>query len=172
VWPIKRVLTLVGQGSGCKVRVGDAQVGRYHCGLLRTASGLWVIDLRVSGGVTVNREPVRWGRLGHGDRLLVGDTLLSVRYDPAPGPAPPPEPEAAAPAVPAPAALPAGETEPAGALREEAERLRQEVLWPRTALPHLARPEFVRGAVCFLASDDAAYVTGQTLAVDGGWLAL
>jgi gluconate 5-dehydrogenase len=55
---------------------------------------------------------------------------------------------------------------------KEAERLRQEVLWPRTALPHLARPEWVRGAVCFLASDDACYVTGQTLAVDGGWLAL
>jgi NAD(P)-dependent dehydrogenase (short-subunit alcohol dehydrogenase family) len=55
---------------------------------------------------------------------------------------------------------------------DEAERLRQEVLWPRTALPHLARPEWVRGAVCFLASDDACYVTGQTLAVDGGWLAL
>ena len=54
----------------------------------------------------------------------------------------------------------------------EAERLRQEVLWPRTALPELARPEYVRGAVCFLASEDSRYVTGHTLAVDGGWLAL
>jgi NAD(P)-dependent dehydrogenase (short-subunit alcohol dehydrogenase family) len=53
----------------------------------------------------------------------------------------------------------------------EAERLRQEVLWPRTALPELPKPEYVRGAVCFLASDDARYVTGHTLAVDGGWLA-
>jgi NAD(P)-dependent dehydrogenase (short-subunit alcohol dehydrogenase family) len=66
-------------------------------------------------------------------------------------------------------------TEMSGAMfgdDEEAERLRREVLWPRTALPHLAQPEWVRGAVCFLASDDACYVTGQTLAVDGGWLAL
>jgi NAD(P)-dependent dehydrogenase (short-subunit alcohol dehydrogenase family) len=53
-----------------------------------------------------------------------------------------------------------------------AERLRQEVLWPKTALPELARPEWIRGAACFLASDDSRYVTGQTLAVDGGWLAL
>ena len=55
---------------------------------------------------------------------------------------------------------------------EPAERLRQEVLWPKTALPELAKAEWIRGAVCFLASDDACYITGQTLAVDGGWLAL
>lgn len=31
-------------------------------------------------------------------------------------------------------------------------------------------PEDVTGAVLFLASEDAAYITGQTIAVDGGWL--
>ncbi|GED10738.1 SDR family NAD(P)-dependent oxidoreductase [Cellulosimicrobium cellulans] len=31
-------------------------------------------------------------------------------------------------------------------------------------------PQDVTGPVLFLASDDAAYVTGQTLVVDGGWL--
>jgi NAD(P)-dependent dehydrogenase (short-subunit alcohol dehydrogenase family) len=55
---------------------------------------------------------------------------------------------------------------------DEAEQLRQEVLWPKTALPELPRPEWIRGAACFLASDDSRYVTGQTLAVDGGWLSL
>ena len=29
----------------------------------------------------------------------------------------------------------------------------------------------VAGAVAYLAGDEAAYVTGQVLAVDGGWLA-
>jgi gluconate 5-dehydrogenase len=42
---------------------------------------------------------------------------------------------------------------------------------PRTALPMFAEKEWIRGAACFLASDDAIYITGHTLAVDGGWLA-
>jgi NAD(P)-dependent dehydrogenase (short-subunit alcohol dehydrogenase family) len=33
---------------------------------------------------------------------------------------------------------------------------------------HAAQPEDIAGVVSFLASDDAAYVTGQTIAVDGG----
>ena len=38
----------------------------------------------------------------------------------------------------------------------------------RVALGRLGRPEEIAAAVGYLASDDAAYVTGQTLVVDGG----
>ena len=42
----------------------------------------------------------------------------------------------------------------------------------RTPLGRLGRPEEIAGVALFLASDDAAYVTGKTLYVDGGRLGL
>jgi NAD(P)-dependent dehydrogenase (short-subunit alcohol dehydrogenase family) len=56
-----------------------------------------------------------------------------------------------------------------GAMTDD--RIRETVIEPRTALPELAENEWIRGALCFLVSEDAHYVTGHTLAVDGGWLA-
>jgi NAD(P)-dependent dehydrogenase (short-subunit alcohol dehydrogenase family) len=35
----------------------------------------------------------------------------------------------------------------------------------------VGRPEDVAAAIAFLASDDAGYITGTTLVIDGGWLA-
>ena len=51
------------------------------------------------------------------------------------------------------------------------EKLVENLIRPRTALPMLAENEWIRGAACFLASEDAKYITGHTLAVDGGYLA-
>ncbi len=44
-------------------------------------------------------------------------------------------------------------------------------LLAKIPLHRMGRPEEVSAAVVFLASDEASYVTGATLYVDGGWLA-
>ncbi len=41
----------------------------------------------------------------------------------------------------------------------------------RTPWPRLGRPEDVASAVLFLASEEASYITGANLMVDGGWMA-
>lgn len=41
----------------------------------------------------------------------------------------------------------------------------------RTPWPRLGRPQDVANAVLFLASDEASYITGENLMVDGGWMA-
>jgi 3-oxoacyl-[acyl-carrier protein] reductase len=48
------------------------------------------------------------------------------------------------------------------------EDLRQSIV-ARTPLDRFAEPEEIAAPVVFLASDAASFVTGECLAVDGGW---
>jgi NAD(P)-dependent dehydrogenase (short-subunit alcohol dehydrogenase family) len=41
----------------------------------------------------------------------------------------------------------------------------------RTPLPRLGHPQDVANAALFLASDEATFITGENLMVDGGWMA-
>jgi len=50
--------------------------------------------------------------------------------------------------------------------------IRLESILSEIPLGRLATPDEIAGTVLFLASPDAAYITGQTIVVDGGWSVL
>jgi len=62
------------------------------------------------------------------------------------------------------------ETELTKGMRES--KIISEDLLGKTPMRRFGKPEEIVGAAIYLASDASSYVTGQTLFVDGGWLAL
>jgi pSer/pThr/pTyr-binding forkhead associated (FHA) protein len=80
-WQVRRVLTLVGSSPKCKLQLVDPRVSRYHCSLLRTPLGTWVIDLMGRGGVRVNDARVRFARLYDGDELQIGIVKVRIECD-------------------------------------------------------------------------------------------
>ncbi|MBN9523934.1 FHA domain-containing protein [bacterium] len=77
-WQVNRVLTLVGRADACKLHLSADDVAPYHCGLVLTPTGLWVVDL--SGrGVVVNGERMRVAPLPDGAELWVGRFLIACR---------------------------------------------------------------------------------------------
>jgi pSer/pThr/pTyr-binding forkhead associated (FHA) protein len=83
-WRMNCALVLVGGAPDCKVRIADPSVSRHHCSLVRTPVGVWVVDLLGRGGVSVNGARVRCARLGDGDQLEVGQSLIRFHCDPPP----------------------------------------------------------------------------------------
>jgi pSer/pThr/pTyr-binding forkhead associated (FHA) protein len=78
---LNRVLVLLGRTEGCKIRLMDSSVSKFHCSLIRTPRGVWVVDLLSRNGIWVNGTKVPWARLEQGDRLEVGEFVLRLRYD-------------------------------------------------------------------------------------------
>ena len=78
MWPVRRTMSLIGSASGCKFRLTDTSVSRFHASLLRTSSGLWIVDLLGQGGVFVNDVVLRFSPLTDGDQLRIGRYLIRV----------------------------------------------------------------------------------------------
>ena len=80
--PVHRVLSLLGSASGCKFRLTDSSVSRFHGSLLQTSGGLWIVDLLGQKGISINDVPVRSSRLADGDILRIGRYQIRIRCRP------------------------------------------------------------------------------------------
>lgn len=78
-WSVNRLVTLIGRAPDCKIHLTADDISPYHCGIVSTRSGLWVVDL--SGrGVVVNGERMRVAPLGQNAELWVGRFLIGCHY--------------------------------------------------------------------------------------------
>ncbi len=78
-WPVHRVLSLIGSAPGCKFRLTDRSVSRFHASLVRTPDGIWIVDLLGKLGITINEVPIRSGRLLNGDVVGIGRYQMRCR---------------------------------------------------------------------------------------------
>jgi hypothetical protein len=76
---MNRMMSLIGSAKGCKFRLTDPSVSAFHASLLRTPTGLWVVDLRGGRSISVNDDPVRFGPLADGDVLGIGRYRMRIR---------------------------------------------------------------------------------------------
>ena len=81
LWTMNRGLALVGRSPACRIRIPEADVSRFHCGLVLTTSGVWAIDLLSQRPILVNGQPVRFARINPGDKLQIGHHILTPQYD-------------------------------------------------------------------------------------------
>ena len=86
IWRMDWDIALVGRSPACQLRIFESDVSKFHCSLVLTRLGVWVVDLLARDGVFVNDERVRCARLEEGDELRVGRHIIRPRYDAAPPP--------------------------------------------------------------------------------------
>jgi pSer/pThr/pTyr-binding forkhead associated (FHA) protein len=77
---LRRAITLVGTTPICKIRLGHPSVSRFHCSLVWTSLGAWIVDLFGLDGTHLNGQPVSSARVAHGDEVRVGAYRLRFRY--------------------------------------------------------------------------------------------
>jgi pSer/pThr/pTyr-binding forkhead associated (FHA) protein len=80
-WKVNRRLTLVGAQPPCTVRLPALGISHFHCSLIHTQLGLWVVDLRSRRGTRLNGKRISWAQLRDGDILEVGPVKLRAWYE-------------------------------------------------------------------------------------------
>jgi hypothetical protein len=76
---MNRVMGLVGKSPECLFHINSPGLSKFHCSLVRTPTGLWVVDLLSRRGTCLNGRRVRSGRVHEGDLVQVGKYTLRFK---------------------------------------------------------------------------------------------
>ena len=95
--PIADQPLTIGRHSSNQVQITDQRASRYHCVIEKTGEGLVIRDLDSSNGTKVNGRVIKSVRIGDGDVVQIGATLLKVVAPQPAGARPTPQRVAAAP---------------------------------------------------------------------------
>jgi S-DNA-T family DNA segregation ATPase FtsK/SpoIIIE len=74
----------IGRGNGCDLVLSDTLVSRRHLRLFLAPGSAEILDLGSANGILLNDEPVTRGSWLPGDRLRIGETVLSIELTGAP----------------------------------------------------------------------------------------
>jgi pSer/pThr/pTyr-binding forkhead associated (FHA) protein len=74
----------IGRGVDCDFRLHDPSVSRVHCRLVFEGDGLTIRDGGSRWGTSVNGETVQQAVLRRGDKILIGETEITVDVIPEP----------------------------------------------------------------------------------------
>ncbi len=78
---VTRDVTLIGSSGDVKIQLSHPSVSNVHCSVVRTPTGLWLVDLLSADGTIVNGLVEPLAPLQPGDEFQVGRFLVAVRYE-------------------------------------------------------------------------------------------
>lgn len=77
-WPVNRVVTMIGRGSQCKLRLNHPSMPIVQACLIRTKNGCWLIDVLGAGTTGVNNRAITIAPIDIGDVLQLGPFQVEV----------------------------------------------------------------------------------------------
>lgn len=72
---------LIGRGEDCGLRLSDPGASRVHCRIVSAAGRAFIEDAASRWGTLVNGTAIDTQELQPGDRIVIGDTELSIELD-------------------------------------------------------------------------------------------
>ena len=77
-WPINRLLTMIGRGAQCKLRLNHPSMPHVQACLLRMEKSCWLIDVERTGTTGVHGRAIQVAQIGIGDVLQLGPFRVEV----------------------------------------------------------------------------------------------